>query len=148
MSEEARKPGRPPMKKGKSTWQPASLNEFTNKEPGYRYRMVRKDPENIAKKQSEGWETVSKINGPETKHIDAGRIGDARPLTSVQEGRDWILQRIPEELALERDAYFENETNRRTAGLTAHIKKEIGKEGAETHGEITISSRRGVEKID
>lgn len=141
--------GRPPLKKGKSTWKPASLNEFNNKEEGYRYRMSRKDPENLAKKASEGWETVSGINGNSTKQAEPERIGDAKKLTSVQEGRDWILQRIPEEQAKERDAYYQNETDRRTAGLTAHIKNEIKNKGgdAPVHGEITITSRQGEQKI-
>lgn len=143
------KPGRPPLKKGKSTWKPASLNEFNNKEEGYRYRMVRKDPENLAKKAAEGWEVVSGVNGNSTEHVEPERIGDAKKLTSVQEGRDWILHRIPEEQAKERDAYFDNETKRRTAGLTAHIKNEMRNQGgnAPVHGEITISSRLGEQKI-
>lgn len=143
------KPGRPPIKKGKSTWKPASLNEFTNKEDGYRYRMVRKDPDNLAKKAQEGWETVSKINGASTEHVAPERIGDAKPLTSVQEGRDWVLQRIPEDMAAARDEYFNNETQRRTAGLTAHLKNEIRDKGgnAPVHGDITISSRTGEQKL-
>jgi hypothetical protein len=138
------------MKKGKSTWKPASLNEFNDKEDGYRYRMVRKDPENLAKKASEGWEAVSGVNGSSTKHIEPQNIGDAKKLTSVQEGRDWVLHRIPEDLAKERDAYYEGETHRRTAGLTAHVKNEMRNKGgdAPVHGEITISSRLGEQKIN
>lgn len=136
------------MKKGKSSWQPASLNEFSNKEEGYRYRMSRKDPENLAKKAQEGWETVSAIQSGNVKHDSAERIDDGAALSSVLEGRDWILQRLPEELALGRDEFYNNEVERRTAGLTAHVKKEIGKSGANTHGEITISSRTGTKVID
>lgn len=143
--------GRPPkqsMKKGRTSWAPASLNEFTGKEEGYRYRMSRKDPENLSKKEQEGWENVSAIQSKDTKHNPAGRIDDGASLTSVQEGRDWILQRIPEELALQRDEYHNGEVERRTAGLTAHTKKEVGKSGAEVHGKITISSRLGTQTID
>ena len=143
------KPGRPPIKKGKSTWKPASLNEFTDKEDGYRYRMSRKDPENLAKKEQEGWETVSAVNGAATKHDDPERIGEPKKLTSVQEGRDWVLQRLPEDLAKERDSYYQDLTDRKTAGLTAHIKREIKDKGgnAPVHGEITISSRSGEQTI-
>lgn len=129
------------VKKGKSSWKPASLNEFVNKEDGYRYRMSRNDPANLSKKAQEGWENVSGIQSPQTAHDDPSRIEHGKPLTSVTEGHDWILQRIPEEVGQSRDEYIANETQRRTAGLTAHIKKELGKEGAETHGDITISSR-------
>ncbi len=146
MEEAKRGPGRPKQepKKGNPSWKPASLNDFTDKEPGYRYRMSRNDPDNLAKKAQEGWENVSGSQSPTTKHIEAGRIDDGKALTSVLEGRDWVLQRIPEELAQERDVYYNNESERRIAGLTAHIKKELGNEGAETHGDITISSRKGL----
>jgi len=151
------RPGRPPkkisdmdtgLKKGRSSWKPASLNEFMNKEEGYRYRMVRKDAENLAKKKAEGWETVSGLDSSNTAQIDPGRIEHGKSLTSTQEGKDWILQRIPEEMALERDEYFNKENQRRVGGLTAHVKKEINKEGAAAHGEITISSRRGTQVIE
>ena len=77
-----------------------------------------------------------------------GRIEEGAKLTSIYEKHDLVLQRIPEERALERDAYYNNETERRTAGLTAHIKKDLGKEGAASHGDITISSRNGTNVID
>lgn len=146
-----RGPGRPKqedsLKKGKSSWKPASLNDFNNKEEGYRYRMSRKDPVNLQKKADEGWETVSAIQSSETSHNSPDKIEQGKPLTSVREGHDWILQRIPEELAQGRDDYYNAETERRTAGLTAHIKKEMAKEGAGMHGDITISSRKGTQTI-
>lgn len=135
------------LKKGNSSWKPASLNEFYDKEDGYRYRMARKDPTNLAKKAQEGWETVSGIQSPQTSQEDPSRIEHGKPLTSVTEGHDWILQRIPEDLAQGRDAYYNTETERRTAGLTAHIKKDLAKDGAEMHGEITISSRKGAQTV-
>ncbi len=151
-----RSPGNPnwkkteaaPVKKGRPSWKPASLNEFYNKEPGYVYRMVRKDQDNLAKKEAEGWEKVSAIQGADTKHIEPGRINDGKSMTTVQEGKDWVLARIPEELAQERRDYFQKESDRRVAGLTAHLKKETAKEGTETHGNITISSRHGVQTIE
>jgi hypothetical protein len=147
LSQEIAKRGRPKaIKKGRTSWTPASLNEFSDKEDGYRYRMVRKDPENLAKKTQEGWETVSKLNA-NTKHDDPGRIEDGQNLTSVQEGRDWVLMRMTEEVAKERDAFWNNESARRVSGLTAHVKKEIGKTGGEAHGDITISSRSGTQVI-
>lgn len=145
-----RGPGRPkqdPLKKGSPSWKPASLNKFSNLDPDYRYRMIRKDEENLAKKSQEGWEIVSGIHSSQTEHLSPGRIGDHQPLTSVTEGRDWILGRMPEETAKARDAYWSSENDRRTAGLTSHIKKDLAKEGAAMHGEITISSRKGTATI-
>lgn len=148
MNEEVKRgPGRPKQesfKKGNSSWKPASVTDVANKEDGYRYRWSGKTPDNLAKKQAEGWESVSSLGGAVASQ---GRIDDGKPLSTVYEKHDLVLQRIPEEVALERDAYYNGETERRTAGLTAHIKKEIGKEGAETHGDITISSRKGTQVI-
>lgn len=149
MEDVKRGPGRPAtkqdsaVKKGNSSWSPASLNEFQGKEDGYRYRMSRKDANNLSKKSQEGWETVSALQSNNITHEDPNRIEHGKPLTSVHEGHDWVLQRIPEEVAQKRDEYYNNEAERRTKGLTAHVKKELGKEGAAAHGDITISSRQG-----
>lgn len=141
------KVGRPP-KKGRRSWKPASLNEFHNKEDGFRYRMMSKDTVNLAKKEAEGWEIVSGLQSADTEHVSSGRMNDGKSLSSVQQGHDWVLGKIPEELAVERDAYYNNETARRTAGLTAHIRKDLSKEGAKTHGNITISSNHGTQVIE
>jgi hypothetical protein len=150
--QEPRKPGRPskPLKKGNSSWTPASLNEFTGKEPGYRYRMSRKDANNLSKKEQEGWENVSDLQSNNINQEDPNRIEHGKSLTSMHEGHDWILQRMPEELAQERDSYYNNEAARRVSGLTAHIKNEMKKTGlnAPVHGEITISSRSGTQVIE
>jgi hypothetical protein len=138
------------VKKGKPSWKPASLNEFFDKEPGYRYRMVRKDPTNLAKKAAEGWETVSGIQSAQTAHDAPGRVHDGKPLTSVQEGHDWVLQRLPEDLAQGRDEYHAEKANRQVRGLTAHLKKEMRDKGgdAPVHGDITISSRKGTQVLE
>lgn len=137
-----------PLKKGRSSWKPASVTEVINKEDGYRYRWANKNADNLAKKAAEGWETVSGITGDNANPLSSGRINDGKNLSSTQEKHDVILQRIPEDLALERDDYYQSETQRRTAGLTAHVKKEINKGGAPAHGNITISSRMGEQVID
>lgn len=141
--------GRPPLKKGNTSWKPASVTDVTNKEDGYRYRWSNKNPDNLAKKEAEGWETVSKLTSDKATPSN-DRIQDGKNLSSAYEKHDVILQRIPEELAQGRDEYFQNETQRRTAGLTAHLKKEIKDKGgnAPVHGDITISSRQGTQVIE
>ncbi len=139
------------LKKGNPTWSPANVAEIQGKEDGYRYRKIRKDTDNISRKKQEGWDIVSGINGQETSsQAGYGRINDGTALTSAREGTDWVLGRIPEEEAQKRDAYFNNETARRTQGLTAHIKKDIREKGgnAPVHGDITISSRTGTQVIE
>lgn len=136
-----------PLKKGKSSWKPSSITDVVNKEPGYRYRWATKTADNMAKKQAEGWETVG-LQGDKAKPVESGRIDDGKSLGSAFEKHDVALMRIPEEVALERDAYWDDENKRRVSGLTAHAKREINKEGAPSHGEITISSRTGTQVID
>lgn len=130
------------LKKGNSSWKPASVTDVVGKEPGYRYRWSSKDANNLQKKEAEGWETVNGLSADSVVPVDSNKINDGKKLTSVYEKHDVVLQRIPEELALQRDAYYNNESERRVSGLTAHVKKDLGKEGAEMHGDITISSRR------
>lgn len=152
MNTETRGPGRPKqspsIKKGKSSWKPASAMEVLQKEDGYRYRWANKLADNLAKKELEGWETVSGLQADKSIHVDAGRMNDGKPLTSIRERHDCVLMRIPEETAQGRDEYINNKTEQRTHALTAHIKKAAREEGAETHGEITISSRKGQQVID
>lgn len=136
------------IKKGNSSWKPSSVTDVVGKEPGYRYRWVNKDPDNMAKKEAEGWETVNGLQADQVAPTDSNRVHEGNKMTSVIEKRDVILQRIPEELAQERDAYFNNESARRISGLTAHIKKDLGNTGAAMHGEITISSRKGTQVIE
>lgn len=142
-------PASSPLKKGKRTWKPAALNEFFDKEPGFTYRMANKDPYTLAQRKQEGWETVNATAGKGVTYQDPARVGtDGKPLTSAIEGPDWILQRVPDETADEMRAYYQGETDRRTSGLTAHIKKEAREQGTNTHGEITIESRKGTQIID
>lgn len=130
------------MKKGTASWKPAAVTDIEGKEAGYRYRWANKDSDNLAKKHAEGWSMVDKTTDKATPEAH-NRLDDGASLSTVYEKKDVVLMRIPEELAQERDAYFNAETERRQAGLTAHLKQELGKDGASVHGDITISSRKG-----
>lgn len=142
-----RGPGRPPkeeIKKGNSTWKPANILDVFDKEDGYRYRIAEKSPRNIAKKQREGWEIVSGIQSPHTGNNTGNYLDRGNQLTSVVEGFDYVIMRIPEEEALKRDAYFNGESGRRTAALCRETKKELG--GAPVHGSITME-KKGLRQI-
>lgn len=142
-----RGPGRPPreeMKKGSSTWKPANVLDVFDKEPGYRYRVVEKNPRNIAKKQREGWEIVSAIQSSQTGNNTGNYVDTGKPLTSVLDGYDYIIMRLPEEEALKRDAYFNNESDRRMMALKREVQKDVG--GAPIHGSITME-KKGIRNI-
>lgn len=153
-----RGPGRPSqreqsspseIKKGSASWKPAPILDVTGKEDGYRYRWVNKEAGNIAKKKREQWEMVSQgTSSDNAAHVSGGKVDSSHNLTSIQETHDGVLMRIPEEIALQRDAYYNNENERRISGITAHIKDKIQKEGGKAHGKITVSSRMGQETHD
>lgn len=142
------RPAKRDIKKGNTSWTPANVSEVSNKEPGFRYRWARRDKDNLTKKELEGWETVNAVTNPKTT-VEAGygRIDDGKPLTSAQERSDSVLMRILEESALQRDAYYNNESSRRVQGLTAHLKREMNGD-APVHGKIKISSNRGTQVIE
>lgn len=148
MNEEIKRgPGRPPreeMKKGNGTWQPANVLDVFDKEPGFRYRVAEKSPRNIAKKQREGWEIVSAIQSPQTGNNTGNYVDTGKPLTSVLDGYDFVIMRIPEEEALKRDAYFNNESARRMMALKREAKKDVG--DAPIHGSITME-KKGIRNI-
>tara|TARA_R110000868_G_scaffold234425_1_gene488113 strand:+ start:674 stop:1141 length:468 start_codon:yes stop_codon:yes gene_type:complete len=155
MNDEVKRgPGRPKaeqaLKKGNSSWKPASVTDVANKEDGYRYRWSYKSPDNLAKKEAEGWETVSGLHADKVAPTDNNRIEHGKSLTSVNEKYDVVLQRIPEEMAKARDEYHGEKNKRRMDGLTAHLKKEMRDKGgnAPVHGEITISSRKGTQTFE
>lgn len=138
------------IKKGKASWKPASITEVYSKEDGYRYRWARKDAENVAKKQAEGWETVSDLQSDKATPVKEARIEHGKSLTSVHEKHDVLLMRIPEDTAQERDQYFDVENKRRISGITAHIKEDMKTNAgnAPVHGKITISSRKGEQVLE
>lgn len=152
--ESKRGPGRPKseatapaVKKGKPTWKPANVDDVFDKEAGFRYRKVNKDPRNMAKKIAEGWEILSDIAGHKTTNeVGYGRIDAGKPLTSVRESYDTVLARIPEEAAKERDAFHNAENERRVAGLHRQTKEELGSSGAPMHGSIT-TEKRGIRTV-
>lgn len=143
---QGRKPQAAPLKKGTGTWKPANVLDIFDKEEGFRYRIVEKSARNIAKKQHEGWEIVSKLESPKTGNNTGNYMDTGKQLTSVLDGYDYVVMRIPEEKALERDAYFNNESARRVSALKRKTKEDLGKDGAPIHGTITME-KKGIRNI-
>lgn len=143
--------GRPPkedmpLKKGSSTWKPSNVLDVFDKEPGYRYRVVEKSARNIAKKKHEGWEMVSAIQSPNTGNLTGNYLDKGTAMTSVLEGFDYVIMRIPEELAKERDAYYNSENDRKISALKREAGSDLSKSGAPIHGSITLE-KRGIKNI-
>lgn len=134
------------VKKGTRSWTPSNLGDVVDKEPGYRYRWVRKDQDNIAKKLEEQWETVSTLNDKAAYDFPTGRPNEGHGLSSVVERRDGILMRMPEDIAEQRDAFVNSKTERYTKALRAQARKDLAKEGAVAHGSINIE-HKGVRTV-
>lgn len=152
-TEAKRGPGRPPkaeseapLKKGRSTWQPANILDVFEKEPGYRYRVAEKSPRNIAKKQREGWEIVSAIQSPKTGNNTGNYLDKGSQLTSVVEGYDYVVMRLPEDEAKLRDAFYNNESARRMSALKRQTRDDLSKDNAPVHGSITME-KKGIRNI-
>ena len=86
-------------------WKPASMLPSPNPQPGWRFRWVRKatmgqdDPTNMSRMLREGWEVCKAEDYPELRmSIDAG--------SSTVENGGLILCKMPEEMAVQREAYF------------------------------------------
>ncbi len=137
------KRGRPPKKKGRSSWKPASMLTVVDKPEGYRTRWVSKDSLNMQRKKAEGWLMANEINGTEATHEHPDKMGDGRPLTSVKEYRDMVLMVLPEEIAKERDEYFREKTDKQTADLKKNLQDDAEGKGVAgdeaVHGSIIIN---------
>ena len=99
--------------KGNKSWKPAILLDVPIKEAGFRYRWRLKDPDNVQRALQEGWEVVQKKTGHKGPAVDPviDIIDDTGKLkTSLTEFRELILMRLPEDIAVERDEYYEIQT--------------------------------------
>lgn len=153
---EKRGPGRPAKehKKGAKSWTPSNLGDLLEKEPGYRYRWVRNDADNIAKKEAEGWEFVNGTNSPKTKgSMPSSRLDEPHQLTSNPTRRDAIAMRLDDDgedsTAQQRDKYHNEKVQRLEKRIYAGTKKDlasIGKDGAPIHGNLT-TERKGVRTV-
>lgn len=135
-------------KKGNRGWVRHNLLDVFNKEPGFRYRIASNDPRKVHQRLQEGWEVVSDLNSNSFQG-DTGRINDGANLTSILEGHDYIVMRIPEELAKDRDEYFNNITDQRTKSMKRDLDtnmRNIGSKSVATHGSIKIA--RDITVID
>lgn len=137
------------VKKGKPTWKPAAIVNVKPRE-GYTPRMINKDPDNLARKQAEGWEIESGVNSQKSSQTQGyGRINDGTPLTSVTERHDCVLGWMENDKVQARREYYQDRTKRMEEALAREAKSDMaratgGKGGV--HGSIQIE-KRGVRQV-
>lgn len=135
-----------PEKKGKRSWQPAKSLALRNKKPGYRYRFVTKDDIRIQNKIEEGWVPVNKTTGVPAELTEDARRGDGGHgdnMTGALEYREFVVMALDEDTAKQRDAYYDEQTRKQTAGLKSRLienmERKAGKgRAAPIHGKIVI----------
>lgn len=112
---DARTPRELETREKKRRWQPASLLPTPKDEPGFRFRWVmthlmgEAQPTNVSQRLREGFEPVKAVNHPELGY-EADKNGNV-----VVGGL--MLCKIPEEMAADRQAYYEEQANNQMAAV-------------------------------
>ena len=117
-------------KEAKKTWTPPSSLDAPPAPKGYAHRWIRvtiqgfEDTSNVSKKLREGWsfvsaEQVEKENGK--NHYPVFTEGKYQGLIGIG---GLVLARIPEEILLQRQAYFDKITQDRMEAVDRELLKE------------------------
>ena len=83
--------------------------------PGYRVKWFRNNPENIEKRELQGWKIASRKD----YGLKAELLGEKGQLDTTVRRRELILMELPEELKKQRDAFIRHKTDRQTAQKSA-----------------------------
>ena len=109
-----------------TTWTPPSSLDAPPAPDGYRHRWIRSetmgfdDTKNMSGKLRSGWELVRADEYPDSDFptLDEGRYAGVIGVGGL------VLARIPEELARQREAYFDKRTADRNEALENDVLKE------------------------
>lgn len=101
----------PEIKRSSAPWRPRSSRlEVRNPEPGYRYKwasVAATEVDRIEELRDEGWVPATRVSGTKGKEGDGGA-------TSLAKVGTLRLMKIPAEAAEQRDAYYQDQTDRQT----------------------------------
>lgn len=120
-------------KKGNKSWRPATALELRKRE-GFRQRWCSSDPKDVQKKIEEGWQFS------QAHHIKQGHAEGGTPLTTTTTYRELVAMELPEEIAKERDAYYQGLAEKQERGLKRQAQEQVANVGpkAQVHGKIVI----------
>jgi len=123
--------------KGTRSWKPAAPLAIKSRDPNYRIKWVHTDAANVLRKKAEGW---AMADTGDARHARPGSVeSGAGDGGSITEFRDMVLMKMPESMARERDAYYQNRANEQLMGVKDRDKKKIrAATGVLVDGEITI----------
>jgi hypothetical protein len=108
------------------TWAPPSSLDAPPAPNGYRHRWIRvetlgfDDTKNVSGKMREGWELVRSDEYPEQNFptINTGKYSGVIGVGGL------VLARIPEEIALSREAYYNKQTKDRDEAVKNDVLKD------------------------
>ena len=89
---------------------------------GFRLRWVNKN--NVEKKSYEGWHVANKKDYKGLKDVIIGEEGQ---MDSTIRRRELVLMEMPEEMAAQRDAYFEEKVRKRSADARYIAQRQANK---------------------
>jgi hypothetical protein len=108
------------------TWAPPSSLDAPPAPNGYRHRWIRvetlgfDDTKNVSGKMREGWELVRSDEYPESNFptMNTGKYSGVIGVGGL------VLARIPEEIALSRQAYYQKQTKDRDEAVNNDVLKD------------------------
>ena len=109
-----------------TTWTPPSSLDAPPAPEGYRHRWIRvevlgfDDTKNVSGKLREGWELVRADQYPEQDFpsMTTGKYSGVSGVGGL------VLARIPEEIAQQREAYYQDQTKQRDEAVNNDVLKE------------------------
>ena len=109
-----------------TTWTPPSSLDAPPAPEGYRHRWIRvevlgfDDTKNVSGKLREGWELVRADEYPEQDFpsLTTGKYSGVIGVGGL------VLARIPEEIAQQREAYYQDQTKQRDEAVNNDVLKE------------------------
>lgn len=119
--------------KGNAQWRPANRLGTQEQKPGFAYRFVRSDPENIESKEMEGWKFVNQTTGI------PGEISDEQNKSvGAKKHKELVLMALPEEIVKQRTEYFTEKTNSTERALKKNLQSDLSQGGGKATAEGSI----------
>lgn len=127
-------------RKGNKSWRPAALLEVKSRDPSFRLRWVDADPANLMRKRAEGWVTAEKGDAVHDRPptVESGS-GDQSSITSY---RNMVLMKMPEEMALARAEYYQEQAAAQVATIKDRLNEDLGQR---TGGKVQATGRITIE---
>lgn len=134
-----------PVKRGRASWKPARKLDIKGRDENFVYRWCEKDPNNLSRKEAEGWTVANSLTDSGVEHKNPREMEDGAALGGATEYRELVLMKLPKGMASERADYYREINDGRVRSIHRNAQKKLtgaareeGATVAEVHGETTI----------